>query len=103
VTFAADPGGDSQRGWIPMLLGGAVLLIASGLIGRASWAVYGVLGFYSAVVHYLVVQLNERRWPFALALIALAASIVLLGMVQQRYGRSLAQRFVRRPPPQPSS
>lgn len=100
VYFTADPGGDPQRGWIPMLIGGAVLLAASGPVGRASWAVYGVLGVYAGVVHYLVEELNERRWPFALALIALALTIVVLGMAQQRYGRSWAQRFVRRPPPE---
>ena len=84
VYFAAAPGGDSQRGWIPMLVGGALLAAASGLAGRASWAVYGVLGGYAGAVHYLIEGLNERRWPFALALIALATAIVVLGMAQQR-------------------
>lgn len=101
VYFTADPGGDPRRGWIPMLVGGACLLVASGPVGRASWAVYGVLGVYAAVVHYLVKELNERRWPFALALIALALALLALGMAHQRYGRSWAQRFVRRPPPEP--
>jgi histidinol-phosphate/aromatic aminotransferase/cobyric acid decarboxylase-like protein len=63
--------------------------------------VYGVVGVYAAVVHSLVKELNERRWPFALAVIALAAAIFVLGIAQQRYGRTLARRFVRRPPPQP--
>jgi hypothetical protein len=101
VYFTVDPGGDPQRGWIPMLIGGAVLLVAAGPVERASWAIYGVLGVYAAVVHYLIEGLNERRWPFALALIGLAVAIVALGMVQQRYGRSWAQRFIRRPPPEP--
>ncbi|HKC21945.1 MAG TPA: hypothetical protein VKB64_05465, partial [Gaiellaceae bacterium] len=102
VYFTADPGGDPQRGWIPMLVGGAVLLVASAPIARASWAVYGVLGVYAAVVHYLVKELNERRWPFALAVVGLAAAIFALGMAQQRYGRALGQRFVRRPPREPT-
>jgi hypothetical protein len=101
VYYTVAPDGDPQRGWIPMLLGGAFLLVAAAPVGRASWAVYGVLGTYAAVVHYLVKGLNERRWPFALALIALALGIVALGMAQQRYGHSWARRFVRRPPPEP--
>ncbi len=88
VYFTVEPGGDTLRGWIPMLLGGAFLLVASAPAGRASWAVYGVFGTYAAVVHFLVEKLNERRWPFALALIALALAIVALGMAQQRYGRN---------------
>lgn len=101
VYFTAAPGGDPQRGWIPMLVGGVFLLVASAPVGRASWAVYGVLGVYASVVHYLVKGLDERRWPFALALIALALAVFALGMAHQRYGRSWAQRFVRRPPPEP--
>jgi hypothetical protein len=88
VYFTVEPGGDPLRGWIPMLLGGAFLLVASAPAGRASWAVYGVLGTYAAVVHFLVEKLNERRWPFALALIALALAIFALGIGLQRYGRS---------------
>jgi hypothetical protein len=102
VYLTVSSGGDQQRGWIPMLIGGAFLLIAAGPVERASWALYGVLGVYAAVAHYLIEGLNERRWPLALALIGLAVAIVALGMAQQRYGRSWAQRFIRRPPPEPS-
>jgi hypothetical protein len=99
VYFTAAPGGDPQRGWIPMLVGGAFLLAASGLVTRASWAAYGVLGVYAAIAHYLIEGLDERRWPFALALIALAAAIVVLGMVQQRLsGRSPARTMRPRRP-----
>jgi hypothetical protein len=95
VYFAALAGGDPQRGWIPMLVGGVFLAAASGLVGRATWAVYGVLGAYTAVVHYLIEGLNERRWPFALALIALATGIVLLGMAQQRLTGTSPARAMR--------
>jgi len=84
IYFAADPGGDPQRGWIPMLVGGVFLVAASALVRRATWAVYGVLGVYAAVIHYLIEGLNERRWPFALALAALAAATVAIGMIQDR-------------------
>ena len=95
VYFAAAPGGGSHRGWIPMLAGGAFLAAASGLAGRATWAVYGVLGVYAAVVHYLVDGLNERRWPFSLALIALATAIVALGIAQQRLSGTSPARATR--------
>jgi hypothetical protein len=93
--FAAAPDGDPQRGWIPILVGGAFLAVASGLIGRATWAVYGVVGVYAGVVHYLIGGLNERRWPFALALIALATAIVVLGMAQQRLTGTSPARAMR--------
>jgi hypothetical protein len=100
VYLTAEPGGDPDRGWIPMLIGGIVLLVAAAPIRRASWAIYGVLGVYGAVVHYLVKELDEQRWPFALMLIVAAVLLFATGMVQHRYGRTLAQRFVRRPPPE---
>jgi len=100
VYLTVDPGGDPDRGWIPMLIGSIFLLVAAGPVRRASWAVYGVLGLYATVVHYLQKELNEHRWPFALLLIALALLLLAAGMAQQRYGRTWAQRFVRRPPPE---
>jgi peptidoglycan/LPS O-acetylase OafA/YrhL len=99
VYFTADPGGDPERGWIPILVGGVALLIVAGPIRRASWAVYGVLGLYATVVHYLLKDLNQSRWPFALLLLALALLIFALGVVQHLYGEPWARRFVRRPPP----
>ena len=99
VYLTAAPGGDPERGWIPMLIGGALLLIVAGPVRRATWAVYGVLGLYSPVVHYLTKELNERRWPFGLLILALALAIFALGMAAHRYGQVWAQRFVRRPPP----
>ena len=82
-----------------MLIGGVALLIVAGPVRRATWAVYGVLGLYSPIVHYLIKDLNENRWPFALLLLALGLSIFALGMPLHRYGDVWARRFVRRPPP----
>jgi len=100
VYLIVASSGDANRGWIPMFILGALLLLAAGPVRRASWAVYGVFAVYATVVHYLVAHLDERSWPFALLLIALALSIVAFGMAQHRYGRLFAQRFVRRPPPE---
>jgi hypothetical protein len=82
-----------------MLIVGVLILIVSGPIRRATWAFYGVLGYYAPLVHYLTNGLNESRWTFALALLAVGVSIFALGMVLHRFGPTFAQRFVRRPPP----
>jgi hypothetical protein len=99
VLFVFESNGDPNRGWIPMLVVGAILLAVSGPIRRATWAVYGVLGYYAPLVHYLLDSLNENDWVFALALLGVGLSIFAAGMVQYRFGRAWAERFVRRPPP----
>jgi hypothetical protein len=86
--------------WAAMLVVGLALLVIAAPIRRATWAVYGVLGAYAAVVHFLSDGLNEDRWPFALLLLALGLAIFTTGMAQHRYGKVWAQRFVRRPPPE---
>jgi hypothetical protein len=100
VFFTFQPGGDHDRGWIPMLIIGALILVVSGPIRRATWAMYGVLGYYAPLVHYLSTGLNEIRWTFAVALLAVGLSIFVLGMLLHRFGRAVGQRFVRRPPPE---
>lgn len=99
ILFTVDASGDTDRGWVPMLIVGLALLVSAAPVRRATWAVYGVLGFYAAVVHYLTTGLDESRWPFALLLLVLGLSIFAFGMVTHRYGKALARRFVRRPPP----
>jgi hypothetical protein len=99
IWFTVDSGGNPDRGWIPMLVVGLALVISAARVRRATWAVYGVFGFYAAVVHYLAKGLDRDHWPFALLLLALGLSIYVFGMVAHRYGRAWAGRFVRRPPP----
>ena len=99
VFFVVEPGGNPTRGWIPMLIVGTLLVIVSGPIGRATWAVYGVLGYYAPLLHYMITGLNERRWTFAVALLAVGLSIFVVGLVLHRYGTTWAERFIRRPPP----
>ena len=99
VYFVVEPSGDPSRGWIPMLCVGAVLAVVSGPVHRATWALYGVLGYYAALAHYLLAGLNESRWTFALALLGAGLSIFALGLLEHRYGKVWAERFVRRPPP----
>ena len=92
-------GGDPERGWVPMLIAGALLVVVSGPIRRASWAAYGTVGYYAALLHYLVESLDERRWPFALALLGVGLSLFVTGMLQHRFGKAWTRYFVRRPPP----
>ena len=99
VFFASEPGGDPERGLVPMLIVGLLMLIAAGPMRRATWAVYGVFGFYAAIVYYLQKGLNEDRWPFALIRLGVGLAIFLQGRLVHRYGRVWADRFVRRPPP----
>jgi hypothetical protein len=94
-----EPGGDPERGWIPMLIVGTLMVIVAGPIRRATWAVYGVLGYYAPLLHYMVTNLNENGWVFAVALLAVGLSIFVFGMVIHRFGGTWGQRFVRRPPP----
>ncbi len=99
VFFIVEPGRDPERGWIPMLIVGTLMVIASGPIRRATWAVYGVLGYYAPLVHYMIAGLNENRWTFAVALLAAGLSIFVFGMLLHRFGGTWSERFVRRPPP----
>ena len=99
VFFIVEPGGDPARGWIPMLIVGTLMVIAASPIRRATWAVYGVLGYYAPLLHYMLADLNRNGWVFAVALLALGLSIFVFGMLIHRFGATWAQRFVRRPPP----
>lgn len=99
VWFTFEGTGNHNRGWIPMLIIGVMMVIVSGPIRRATWALYGVLGYYAPVLHYLAKGLNESRWTFAAAALGVGLSIFVFGMVLQRFAEPVAQRFVRRPPP----
>jgi hypothetical protein len=99
VFFAVEPNGDPNRGWIPMLIVGTLILIVSGPIHRATWTVYGVLGYYAPLLHYLRTGLNDSRWTFATASLAVGLSIFVFGLLLHRFGGTWGARFVRRPPP----
>jgi hypothetical protein len=99
VFLIVEAGGDPERGWIPMLILGTLMVIVAGPIRRATWAVYGLLGYYAPLLHYMVTGLNENGWVFAVALLAVGLSIFVFGMVIHRFGGTWGQRFVRRPPP----
>jgi hypothetical protein len=99
VFYVVEPGGNPERGWIPMLIVGTLMVIASAPMGRATWTVYGLLGYYAPLLHYMRGGLNDSRWPFALASLALGVSIFVLGLLVHRFGKTWGERFVRRAPP----
>ena len=99
VVFTFESPGNPDRGWVPMLAVSVLMLIVAGPIRRATWAIYGVVGYYASISHYLLKELNESRWPFALLALLLGVSIFALGSILNQYGHGWAQRFVRRPPP----
>jgi hypothetical protein len=99
VFFIVEPGGDPERGWVPMLIVGTLMLIVSGPLRRATWAVYGVLGYYAPLLHYMIKGLNEKSWTFAVALLATGFSIFVYGMLLHRFREVWGERLLRRPPP----
>src|SRR5205807_7530078 len=44
--YATGTTGDSNRGWVPMVIAGAAVLLLAAPLRRATWAIYGLLGFY---------------------------------------------------------
>jgi hypothetical protein len=98
VFFTVGSGGDPDRGWVPMLVVGVLMLLVAGPLRRATWAVYGVLGYYAPIVHYMLKGLDESRWPFAVLLLVVGVSIFALGTVLYRYTADWRdQRFASTP------
>jgi hypothetical protein len=99
IYYTIGPSADQDRGWVPMLIVGVLMVIASGPIRRATWAVYGVLGYFAGIEHYLNKGLDENNWSFAVSLLGVGLSIFVVGMLLHRYGKAWSDHFIRRPPP----
>jgi hypothetical protein len=92
LTWFALASDDAQtRGWLPMLIAGAVVLLLSGLLHRRVWATFGAAGLVGAFIHYLSA---ERHW-FAYFLLALAVAVFGFGLAvatrRGRYDRALTE------------
>jgi hypothetical protein len=72
----------SERGWIPMLAAGAVVLLAAVPLWRATWATFGAAGVGAALIHYLV---RAGSW-FTYVLLAIALALFAVGLVAHRSG-----------------
>ena len=77
--------GDSNRGWVPMIAAGVVVLALAALLRRATWAVYGVVGFYASVYHWLTRGISAGSTGHALVLLAIGASIFAFGFAYARH------------------
>ena len=101
--YASGASGDPDRGWVPMFIAGAVVLLLAPLLRRATWAVYGLLGLYSPLVHWLTDNLDADSVGYALILLAIGVSIFVLGLIFHRYGRLwVAPRPVPAPAAEPA-
>ena len=85
---------DSDWAWITILVLAAVLILGSAPFGRATWASFGVLGIFGAMLHYDLEWTDSWRSPVLMMLVSVG--LILLGIVLQLYARLWASRF-RRP------
>ena len=85
--YAANSGGNTNRGWIPMIIAGAIALLCSAPLWRGTWAAYGLLGFYAPIFHWLTNGVNANSTGYAWLLLAIGVSIFVLGFVLFRSDR----------------
>jgi hypothetical protein len=88
VYFGTGFEGDSERGWIPMLVAGALVLAAAAPLRRATWAVYGAAGIGAALIHYVD---KAGSW-FTYVLLVIALGVFALGLLAYRTRRPLGPR-----------
>jgi hypothetical protein len=86
---------DAGWAWVTMLVLGAVLILASAPIDRATWTTYGVLGLFAATLNYDSDWLGSWRSPALM--VAVSVGLILLGMALSLYARAWAARLRRRP------
>src|SRR5207248_6949955 len=77
--YAGNPTGNAERGWVPMIIAGAIVLVCSAPLWRGTWAAYGLLGFYAPILHWLTNGVSADSTGYALLLLAIGVSIFLLG------------------------
>ena len=85
--YAGNSGGNTERGWIPMFIAGAVVLLCSAPLWRGTWAAYGLLGFYVPILHWLTNVFNADTTGRAWLLLAVSVSIFVLGFGLSRSRR----------------
>ncbi len=75
--------------WLAILVLGAILLLASAPLARATWATYGVLGVYAALLHYVDSWAGSWKVPTLMILVSLG--LIALGIALQVSGRFRGQ------------
>lgn len=92
VYWSLGVGGSPDRGWISMFAASAVLLLLAAPVRRATWATYGVLGFYAPLVHWLTNNFSSSSLGLALVLLAIGVGIFVLGAAVHRFGLFTTRR-----------
>lgn len=95
VLVAFVPG-DAHRhawAWIAMIVLGAVLVVTSFPVRRATWAVFGVVGLYAPVLHYL--DDATGSWELGLLMVVVGVALVAVGVFLDAAGNSWPQRLAR--------
>jgi hypothetical protein len=92
VYWSSGAAGKPERGWISMFVAAAFVLALAAVVRRATWAMYGVFGFYAPLVHWLTSNLSADSIGYALVLLAIGVGIFVLGGVVHRYGRVAERR-----------
>jgi hypothetical protein len=89
----------STWAWVTMLLLGAILVVASFAIRRATWAAFGVLGLYAPSLHYVDDWTGSWRFPLLMVFVGVALVFVgaILDVVGAAWPERLARPVVRRP------
>jgi hypothetical protein len=72
---------NSSWGWILILVAGAGFLAFATVLRRATWALFGVAGFFAATAHYLDEWLGTLGAAFAIGLVG--PGLVALGIAAQ--------------------
>lgn len=85
--YASGTTGNPDRGWVPTFIVGAIVLLLAPLLRRATWAVYGLIGLYAPLLHWLTNGIDANSLGYALILLAIGMSIFILGAVFHRFGR----------------
>ena len=73
-----------------MIIAGAVVLMLAAPLRRATWAVYGLLGFYAPIFHWTTRGINSNSVGYALILLGIGLSIFVLGLFFHRFARPRA-------------
>ena len=85
--YATGATGDANTGWVPMLIAGGIVLLLAAPLRRATWAVYGLLGFYAPIFHWTTKGLSSDSTGYSFILLGIGISIFALGLVLHRFGR----------------
>jgi hypothetical protein len=92
VYWASGLAGDADHGWLSMFVAATLVLILAALVRRATWAMYGVFGFYAPLVHWLTNNVTASSAWYAVVLLAIGVGIFALGVAVHRFGRVSERR-----------